>query len=121
MKRLPHYCCCSFPDRIAKSIAIVGSGGFLFEGQLTMGPEPPRHAWSAIRDTLRENATRLFNSNDPNVEQDVTRRLQNILNNARDGNGLPGQNPEFVGLEEAIAATLAVSFSAKTPPSSEIF
>ncbi|KAG6557661.1 hypothetical protein Mapa_000942 [Marchantia paleacea] len=87
------------------------SGGFLFEGQLTMGPEPPRPAWlvhqTAIMDTLRQNATRLFNSNDPNVDQEVTRRLQNILNNARDGNGLPGQNPEFVGLEEAIAATLA--------------
>ncbi|KAL2653656.1 hypothetical protein R1flu_021784 [Riccia fluitans] len=83
------------------------SGGFLFEGQLTVGAEPPRPPWlvhqTAIMDTLRENANRLFNSNDANAEEEVTRRLQNILTRAAD----PIPSAEFVGLEEAIAATLA--------------
>ncbi|KAL3685621.1 hypothetical protein R1sor_003643 [Riccia sorocarpa] len=92
------------------------SGGFLFEGQLTVGAEPARPPWlvnqTAIFDTLRANTNRLFNSNDANAEEEVTRRLQDILTTGGD----PVPSAEFVGLEEAIAATLAEFGNAQRGP-----
>ncbi|CAM6095055.1 unnamed protein product [Calypogeia fissa] len=91
------------------------SSGYLFEGQLTMGAEPPRPPWLVIQsaadqilhDMSTENGNPPHNihvnRDNPAQMEEFHRRLESIL--ATTGTDVFARG-QFVGLEEAINATL---------------
>ncbi|MCO5611920.1 hypothetical protein L7F22_066179 [Adiantum nelumboides] len=99
--------------------------GFLFEGQLTVDPEPPRPAWLVAHNLLASlvsehehrdsNPGQTSGTDAPQLDQSVTADLMELLQRE---NGL---NDFGTGLEEAIQATLqeAGAMPHGTPPASK--
>lgn len=95
----------------------LAGSGYLFEGQLTMGAEPPRPPWLVIQNAADQLLTDMsaengnpphnihVNRDDPAQMEEFHRRLESIL--ASTGTDLFARG-QFVGLEEAINATLHV-------------
>ncbi|KAH6554666.1 hypothetical protein KP509_1Z316500 [Ceratopteris richardii] len=93
---------------------------FLFEGQLTVDPEPPRPAWLVAQNLLSRMSERHWQSNAtlgqtstteaPNSEQLVTNDIEELLQQMT---GFTGSTP---GLEEASAAEDLSGASYFAPP-----
>ncbi|KAH7445623.1 hypothetical protein KP509_01G018200 [Ceratopteris richardii] len=94
---------------------------FLFEGQLTVDPEPPRPAWLVAQNLLSRMSERHWQSNAtlgqtstteaPNSEQLVTNDIEELLQQMT---GFTGSTP---GLEEALQQAGVIPRG--TPPASK--
>ncbi|CAK9232335.1 unnamed protein product [Sphagnum troendelagicum] len=98
-------------DNVPATMRAGTSSGFLFEGQLTVDSEPPPPHWlqaqNAFASLIKEIAA-----------QQLRDEIQAIINGVNASQVLDG---EFVGLEEAIQATLedAASVPRGAPPASK--